>query len=78
MHIVHGAVMVIVDIEVMVLTSVIVTLTAGGMLVMVMTEPVLSVVVVVTGGGVELMTMAETGVLPEGEVASEELLTIEL
>lgn len=64
---VHGAVMVMVDIVVTVLTSVIVTGTADGVLVTVTTEPLLSVVVVVTGGGVELVTMAATGVLAEDD-----------
>lgn len=68
---VHGAVMVIVDIVVRVLTAVIVTGTAEGVLVTVMTEPLPFVVVVVTGGGVELVTIGATGVLPE-EVVDDE------
>lgn len=68
----HGAVIVMVDIVVSVLTAVIVTGTAEGVLVTVTTEPLLFVVVVVTGGGVELVTIAETGVLPDEEVVDDD------
>lgn len=69
---VHGAVIVIVDIVVRVLTAVIVTGTAGGVLVTVTIEPLPLVVVEVTGGGVELVTIGETEVVPDDEVIDEE------
>lgn len=77
---VHGKVMRIVDMVVIVFTSVMVTLTARGVLVSVTTKPVLSVEVVVIGGGVELVTIAETGVISEdvAEDDNEEVLSIEL
>lgn len=62
----------IVDIVVRVLTAVIVTGTAGGVLVTVTTEPLPFVVVVVTGAGVELVTIGETEEVASDEVVDEE------